>query len=154
MIAGYEILTGTASGNYTQEIDVGDVTSGTVSDLCCGTTYYFSVAAYDSYGNESVPSNEVSAQTPCVGFAGITTGANFNNNAPITLTVTASAAGSGIERVDFYYGSTYLGTSGSSPYTFVWNGAPLGADEITAVAWGMNGVGSSAQIWVITYLTH
>ena len=57
---GYFVLSGTASGVYTNELDVGNTTSTTVTGLVANVTYYFSVAAYDASGQESPPSNEIS----------------------------------------------------------------------------------------------
>jgi hypothetical protein len=56
---GYIVYYGTESGNYSQSIDVGNVTTYTVINLTPGTTYYFAVTAYDTSGNESAYSNEV-----------------------------------------------------------------------------------------------
>jgi uncharacterized protein (DUF2141 family) len=50
---------GTASGTYSQGIDVGNTTSYTVSNLIDGQTYYFAVTAYNAVGYQSVCSNEV-----------------------------------------------------------------------------------------------
>ncbi len=58
-LAGYKVYYGTSSGNYTQSINIGNVTTYTVSNLSPGT-YYFSVTSYDSSGIESTYSNEVS----------------------------------------------------------------------------------------------
>lgn len=57
---GYKIHYGTASGIYTQTIDVGNVTTYEVMGLNEGSTYYFATTAYDTSGNESTYSNEVS----------------------------------------------------------------------------------------------
>jgi hypothetical protein len=57
---GYKIHVGTAPGTYTQQIDVGNVTSYTISGLNEGATYYFAVSAYDATGNVSSLSNEAS----------------------------------------------------------------------------------------------
>ncbi len=59
-VAGYMIHYGTASGTYSQAIDVGNTTSYTVNNLIDGQTYYFAVTAYNAVGYESVYSNEVS----------------------------------------------------------------------------------------------
>ncbi|MBE0427920.1 MAG: DUF1566 domain-containing protein [Nitrospirae bacterium] len=59
-LAGYKIYYGTSSGNYSRSIDVGDVTTYTVDNLTDGLTYYFTSTAYDTSGNESKYSNEVS----------------------------------------------------------------------------------------------
>lgn len=58
-LMGYKLYYGTAPGNYSQSIDVGNVTSYVVSNLPVGVTYYFVVKAYDAFG-ESSNSNEIS----------------------------------------------------------------------------------------------
>src|SRR5713226_4912787 len=65
-LAGYKLHYGNASSNYTQTIDVGNVTNAPVSGLQAGLTYFFAVTAYDTRGLESVFSNEVSYQVPSV----------------------------------------------------------------------------------------
>ncbi|MEO6307257.1 MAG: fibronectin type III domain-containing protein [Nitrospiraceae bacterium] len=62
-LAGYKIYVGTASGTYSFSgfpFLTGRVTSYTLSNLPKGQTYYFAISAYDSAGNESVLSAEVS----------------------------------------------------------------------------------------------
>lgn len=51
-IAGYKIYYGTSQGNYTESIDVGNVTTYTFQDMPSGT-WYFVITAYDASGNES-----------------------------------------------------------------------------------------------------
>jgi hypothetical protein len=58
-LAGYKVHMGTSSGNYTTVVDIGNVTTYTVSNLAPGT-YYFVVTAYDSSNIESGFSNEAS----------------------------------------------------------------------------------------------
>jgi len=66
--AGYRIYYGTMSGSYTQArgsgINTGSATRFTVTGLQGGRTYYFAVTAYDSAGNESAYSAEVSKTLP------------------------------------------------------------------------------------------
>ncbi len=57
-LAGYTVYYGIESANYTENIDVGNVLTYTVTNLSDGT-YYFAVTAYDTSGNESDYSNEV-----------------------------------------------------------------------------------------------
>lgn len=63
-LAGYKVYYGDRSGNYPTVINVGNVTTYTVSNLQGGVTYYFVVTAYDNSGNESSYSLEVSATLP------------------------------------------------------------------------------------------
>ena len=59
-VAGYHLYYGTASGNYTANIMLGNVTTTTVSGLSGGVTYYFAMTAYGTNGLESGFSNEAS----------------------------------------------------------------------------------------------
>jgi hypothetical protein len=59
-LAGYKVYYGAVSGNYSTSINVGNVTTYQISNLTDGLTYYFATTAYDTSGNESVYSNEVS----------------------------------------------------------------------------------------------
>jgi hypothetical protein len=62
-LAGYKVYVGTASGTYSfpgSAFVIGKVTSYTVSNLPMGQTYFFAISAYDSAGNESLFSAEVS----------------------------------------------------------------------------------------------
>jgi len=65
-LAGYKLHYGSASRNYTQTINVGNVTNAPVAGLQAGVTHFFAVTAYDTGGLESVYSNEVSYQVPLI----------------------------------------------------------------------------------------
>jgi Bacterial Ig domain len=62
-IAGYKVHYGTAPGEFTSSIDVGEVTMATVQRLAAGTTYFFVATAYNTGGLESPYSNEVTFTT-------------------------------------------------------------------------------------------
>ena len=59
-VTGYRVYYGPASGNYTNSVLVGNVTTNTVSGLASGDTYYFAVTAVAAGGQESPVSNQVS----------------------------------------------------------------------------------------------
>ena len=72
-LAGYKVYYGTSPRTgtdpkvctlcgYATSVNVGNVTSYVVGNLTSGQTYYFSVTAYDTSGNESAFSAEVSKQ--------------------------------------------------------------------------------------------
>ena len=58
--AGYRVSSGTTSGVFTQALDVGNTTSTLVSNLILGQTYFFAVTAYNTTGQPSAVSNEIS----------------------------------------------------------------------------------------------
>jgi hypothetical protein len=59
-LAGYKVSYGPGSGqqNRTRSVDIGNYTSASVSNLSTGN-WCFVVSAYDTSGNESLPSPEV-----------------------------------------------------------------------------------------------
>jgi hypothetical protein len=62
-LAGYKVYVGTRSGLYTypgSPFAIGNVTSYAMTNLPAGQTYFFALSAYDSAGNESPLSAEVS----------------------------------------------------------------------------------------------
>jgi hypothetical protein len=60
---GYKIYYGTSSRIYDQVIDTGTSSTYAFSSLKSGTTYYFSVTAYN-FAGEGCASNEVSKTMP------------------------------------------------------------------------------------------
>jgi hypothetical protein len=58
-VAGYRLYYGITSRTYPVAIDVGPATSCSVSNLIFGTTYFFSVTAYNHFGMESDFSSEI-----------------------------------------------------------------------------------------------
>jgi hypothetical protein len=68
-VAGYKIYFGTTPGSYTVSMDAGNITSKVISGLEAGLTYYFAAVAYDSSGNESGFSNEISYVVPAAASA-------------------------------------------------------------------------------------
>ena len=63
-VIGYRLYSGTTSGVYTQQTEVGNATMVAVSNLVPGTTYFFAVTDYMATGLESTKSNEVVYQVP------------------------------------------------------------------------------------------
>ena len=80
-VLGYQISYGTSPGVYTQTVDVGSATTGTIATLNAFQTYYFAVRAYDAFDQLSAYSAEVvkaaqSATVPDFGtVAGVAPGA-------------------------------------------------------------------------------
>jgi hypothetical protein len=64
-LSGYKLYHGTASGQYGEPVDVGNVTEHVMEITPQhGATYYFALTAYDTSGNESGYSDEASCFVP------------------------------------------------------------------------------------------
>ncbi|MHB1307794.1 MAG: Ig domain-containing protein [Limisphaerales bacterium] len=58
-VAGYKVYWGTSSGQYSQQLSVGAVTTAQIPDLAPGVTYYFAATALNTEGLESDYSAEI-----------------------------------------------------------------------------------------------
>src|SRR5438876_6262121 len=138
-LAGYKLCYGTSSGSYPSSVDVGNLTSYTLSGLLEGRTYYFAATAYDLNVNESGFSNEVSkaiadVTPPTVSITAPAAGATVLG----TMTVSASANDNvGIVGVQFKLDGINLGAEDTTDaYSISWNSALAanGTHTLTAVA--------------------
>jgi hypothetical protein len=111
-LSGYKVYYGTASGTYGVPLTVGTTTTSTVSGLSPGT-YYLAVTAYDTSGNESGFSAEVSktvvatpSDTTPPQITGVTV-ANLTNTSAVITWNTDEAATSQVEYgITSAYGSS------------------------------------------------
>ena len=103
-------------------------------------SYTLTAVAFDADGGQATSSavsitvQPAPNQAPSVTLTSPANGATFTAPATITLTATASDPENQLARVEFYQGSTLLGTDTSSPYSFTWSSAPAGSYTLTAVA--------------------
>src|SRR3989344_2093573 len=166
-LAGFKVYYGTASGNYSTVIDVAFATCVTASPCSSSTftvtnlsvaTYYFAVTAYDTSGNESEFSDEVSktiSGTPPPTSIPAPTGIQVTANGG-TVTVSwdksnsSSVAGYQIQRgpTPTLFSATYdvgLGYSDSTPCVVSYSGC-------TRRQFIFNGVVPGTYFWrVIAY---
>lgn len=144
-VTGYRLYYGTTPGSYTQQINVGNSVSASVSGLTVGTNYFFATTAYDSLGIESPYSNEVSytvpsqtptptptpGGTPPVGISGSISYCS-NPSAAAVPGVTLTLSGGGL-------GTTV--SDGSGNYQFL--SLPFGGNCIVTPSKAPNPPGSS-----------
>ncbi len=72
---------------------------------------------------------------------------------PATLTVSASAtpsSGTSLTQVEFYAGTTLIGTDTTSPYSISWANVPAGVHSLTAKAWDNTGAATTSAVRTIT----
>jgi regulation of enolase protein 1 (concanavalin A-like superfamily) len=80
--------------------------------------------------NGSTPTNN----PPSVSLTAPAGGATYVAPASVTMSAAASDSDGSVARVDFYAGSTLVGSDTSSPYSATWSNAPAGTYSLTAVA--------------------
>ena len=71
---------------------------------------------------------------PVVSISSPAGGASFTAPASVTISATATDADGSIAKVDFYNGSTKLGTATAAPYSYTWTGVAAGTYSLTAIA--------------------
>src|SRR6266508_2110582 len=71
---------------------------------------------------------------PTVTLTSPTNGASFFAPATVQLAATASDSDGTVVRVDFFQGTTLIGTSTSAPFTATWSNVPIGNYTLTAKA--------------------
>jgi hypothetical protein len=118
-LAGYSVYYGTTSGSYSYQIDAGNATSATISNLTAGTTYYIATTAYNVLGNESSFSNEISYTVPAA-------------SAPATLAMTSASDASNPASVQFLAQTGYWyevqATADLVNWTSIWQSDVFPAD--------------------------
>ena len=96
------------------------------------TVYYYGRGVWQS-DLVPPPSNIMVAMTSPVNNT------TFSGPATINLNATASVSSGNISKVEFYNGTTLLGTVNASPYTFNWKNIAAGTYSLTAKAYDNNG---------------
>jgi len=122
--------------------------SFTWSNVAAGT-YSLSAIARDAAG-QTTQSAAVSVtvtapnQAPTISLTSPTNGATFTAPASITMTANASDPENQVTRVDFYNGTTLLGSDTSAPYSFTWANVPAGSYSLNAVARDAGGLSTQS----------
>ena len=136
-----------------------DVTSPYSMSVTISTagTYQLSAIATDSDG-DSTTSAPVSVtvtsaatnQPPSVSLTAPAGGSTFT--APASMTVSASASDSDgtVSQVDFYQGSTPIGSDTTSPYSISWANVAAGTYSLTAVARDNDGAARTSTAVSVT----
>jgi regulation of enolase protein 1 (concanavalin A-like superfamily) len=123
--------------------DTGAPFSRTWSSVTAGT-YRLTAIAYDADGGQTT-SPEVTVTVgggnapPTVTITSPTNGTTMPAPATVTITANASDPEGRLTRVEFYAGSTQLGSDATAPYTSVSTNVAAGSYTLTAVAFDADG---------------
>jgi pectate lyase len=100
-------------------------------------------------GGEPPPTNN----PPTVSITSPANGATFTAPANITINASASDSDGSVTKVEFYQGSTLLGTDTTSPYSYTWSNVPAGSYSLTADATDNGGAVTTSSAVNITVNT-
>ena len=124
----------------------------TVSNLAPGNVAIVAVVTDDRNAlASSIPARITIAANvpPSVQLTAPTMGTTSTAPANFALAATASDTDGSVSKVDFYAGTTLIGSSTTSPYTSTWNAVPAGTYSLTAKATDNSGaVVTSAPVSV------
>lgn len=119
------------------------------STLVAGTTEYF--VSQTVNGCES-PKSKISVvvsasnQAPVVAITSPTASSSFVAPANITIAANASDADGSITRVEFYAGTSLVGSDATSPYSLNWTNLAAGTYSVMAKAYDNSGSSSNSAI--------
>jgi hypothetical protein len=115
-------------------------------------TYALTAKAFDNLGGMiTSAATTITVSGPQVSLTSPANGANFSAPATVTLTAEATQIGSGaITQVEFYQGTTLIGTVTSAPYSVNWTGVAAGSYTLTAKATDSQGVSATSSGVTIT----
>lgn len=82
----------------------------------------------------NVTVNAPNNQLPTVSLTAPANNTNYNAPASITISANASDADGSVSKVEFYNGSSLLGSDASAPYSYTWSNVAAGTYTITAKA--------------------
>jgi regulation of enolase protein 1 (concanavalin A-like superfamily) len=122
-------------------------------------TYSLTAVAYDTAGltttsnAASVTVGTTTNKPPTVSLTAPSSGATFTAGATISLAATASDPEGKLAKVEFYRGSTLIGTDTSSPFTSSWTNAAAGSYSLTAVAYDTAGLKTTSAAVPVTVST-
>lgn len=121
-------------------------------------TYVLRAKAYDDLGGTATSATDtivVSTRIipPTVSLVLPTADTTAYSTSTIFLQATAADADGTVKKVEFYAGSTLIGTDTTSPYTYSWKPATTGTYSVTAKATDNVGAFTTSNIRTITIIT-
>jgi hypothetical protein len=99
-----------------------------VYGLTRGTPYGYSIYELEVYGGSS-------KTAPTVTITGPLDNTRYSEYSTVVITANASTTNGSISKVEFYQGSTLLGTSTTSPFSYTWSNVAAGTYTLTAKAY-------------------
>jgi RHS repeat-associated protein len=124
-----------------------------VTNLAAGT-YIYTAQATDNLGVQTTSAPVTvtvnTNQPPTVNITAPLNGATFIAPATIPTTANPAAPNGSVAKVDFYQGTTLIGTATSAPYTITWGNVAQGAYLLTAKVTDNFGISTTSSTVAVT----
>jgi len=119
-------------------------------------TYTLTAKAYDAAGASgtsaavTVTVGSAANQPPTVALTGPLAGTSYTAPAGMALTATANDPENQLARVDFYSGTTLIGSDATAPFSFNWAGVAAGTYTLSAKAVDAKGATATSSSVTVT----
>ncbi|WP_214408442.1 glycoside hydrolase family 48 protein [Sphaerisporangium fuscum] len=125
----------------------GNLGTGQSTNIGFQATYSGSNAKPTSFTVNGVTCNGGTPvnQPPTVSLTSPTAGQTFTAPATVNLAANAADTDGTVSKVEFYNGSTLLGTDTTAPYTYSWTNVPAGAYSLTTKATDNSGAATTSS---------
>jgi hypothetical protein len=148
-LAGYQVYYGLQSKTYGTLVDVGKATGYQITNVQSGSTYYIAVTAYDTSGNESAKSSEISKYISAQTQQSVITLLSPVNGSTVSTSPTFKWSGQGYSKYSVLISinngrswfTIYNGSSTSCGMTATWGFLRSG----TTILWYVKGVTTTGQ---------
>ncbi len=151
LVRAGNVITGYTSPDSATWTQVGSDTFALGTTVLVGLGVSSHVAGTNATATfDHVTVTPANGQPPAVSLTSPANGASYTAPASIPLAATASDSDGTVTQVQFYAGSTLIGTDTTSPYTFAWSGVPAGSYSLTAVATDNDGLTSMSAAVNVT----
>ena len=111
----------------------------------------YSVVISNDFGSvTSLLATLTANAAPAISLTSPTNGNAFTAPATITLSAQATDSSDGVARVDFYQGTTLLGSRINAPYSVTAANLPYGSYSFWAVATDLNGLSATSAVATVT----
>jgi hypothetical protein len=157
-IAGYYVYVGTQSRHYTWAVDAGNTTTYTVGGLNVGTTYCFSVQAYNTAHQQSAFSGEVcTVPDVALSVASFTSNTDLPASAGVPLAWTAITRGGDGSALEYQFYRQNISTGQWTvvqPYgpsnTYAWTPSAAEAGQYRLQVWVRRAGSATLATWAGT----
>jgi regulation of enolase protein 1 (concanavalin A-like superfamily) len=150
-------ITGSESADGVNWTVVGTDTFSMGSSVLVGlavSSHVTGVNATATFDNVTITSSTPPPnQAPSVSLTSPAPGATFTAPATISIAASASDADGTIAKVEFFSGTTLLGTDTAAPYVLSWSNVPAGSYTLRAVATDDDGAAAASANVSITVST-